>query len=82
MQQYRAPRWLIGGNAQTIWPALFSKRFHGPVPSFRRERWATPDGDFVDVDWLDEAPGPPSTSTTPPEGVSPALGRARRPARR
>ena len=75
MQQYRAPRWLIGGNAQTIWPALFSKRFHGPVPSFRRERWATPDGDFVDVDWLDEAPGPPSTSTTPPEGVSPALGR-------
>jgi uncharacterized protein len=51
MQQYRAPRWLIGGNAQTIWPALFSKRFHGPVPSFRRERWATPDGDFVDVDW-------------------------------
>ena len=75
MQQYRAPRWLIGGNAQTIWPALFSKRFYGPAPSFRRERWATPDGDFVDVDWLDEAPGPPSTSTTPPEGVSPALGR-------
>ena len=51
MQQYHAPRWLIGGNAQTIWPALFSKRFHGPVPSFRRERWATPDKDFVDVDW-------------------------------
>ena len=51
MQQYHAPRWLIGGNAQTIWPALFSKRFHGPAPSFTRERWATPDGDFVDVDW-------------------------------
>ena len=51
MQQYRAPRWLIGGNAQTIWPALFSKRFHGPAPSFTRERWTTPDGDFVDVDW-------------------------------
>lgn len=57
MEQYRAPRWLIGGNSQTIWPALFSKRFHGPVPSFTRERWTTPDGDFVDVDWLDEAPG-------------------------
>ena len=51
MQHYRAPRWLIGGNAQTIWPALFSRRFVGPVPSFVRERWATPDADFIDVDW-------------------------------
>jgi len=75
MQHYRAPRWLIGGNAQTIWPALFSKRFDGPVPSFVRERWVTPDGDFVDVDWLGEAPGSPDTATAPPEGVSPALGR-------
>jgi predicted alpha/beta-fold hydrolase len=48
---YLAPRWLIGGNAQTIWPALFGKRFDGPVPTFRRERWDTPDGDFIDVDW-------------------------------
>ena len=24
MQHYRAPRWLPGGNLQTIWPALFS----------------------------------------------------------
>ncbi|MEP7298237.1 MAG: alpha/beta fold hydrolase [Burkholderiales bacterium] len=54
MEQYQAPRWLIGGNAQTIWPALFSKRFDGPVPSFRRERWTTPDGDFIDVDWQGE----------------------------
>ena len=58
MQQYRAPHWLIGGNAQTIWPALFSKRFDGAAPSYRRERWATPDGDFVDVDWQTPAPGP------------------------
>ena len=59
MEQYRAPRWLIGGNAQTIWPALFSKRFDGPVPSFRRERWATPDADFIDVDWQgDDADAP------------------------
>ncbi len=75
MQHYRAPNWLIGGNAQTIWPALFSRRFTGPPPSFTRERWATPDGDFIDVDWLDGAPGSPGTSTSPPEGVSPALGR-------
>ena len=54
MQQYRAPRWLAGGNAQTIWPALFSKRFTGPAPSYRRERWVTPDADFIDVDWQGE----------------------------
>jgi predicted alpha/beta-fold hydrolase len=51
MEQYRAPQWLIGGNAQTIWPALFSRRFVGPPPSFTRERWSAPDGDFIDVDW-------------------------------
>lgn len=51
MQQYRSPRWLIGGNAQTIWPALFSKRFDGPPPRYTRERWNAPDGDFIDVDW-------------------------------
>ena len=54
MQQYRAPRWLVGGNAQTIWPALFSKRFTGEAPTYRRERWATPDADFIDVDWQGE----------------------------
>ena len=54
MQQYRAPRWLVGGNAQTIWPALFSKRFSGEAPTYRRERWATPDADFIDVDWQGE----------------------------
>jgi predicted alpha/beta-fold hydrolase len=54
MERYRAPRWLPGGNVQTIWPALFSQRFQGPRPVFRRERWTTPDGDFVDADWLGE----------------------------
>lgn len=51
MHDYRAPGWLAGGNAQTIWPALFGRRFDGPPPVLRRERWATPDGDFIDVDW-------------------------------
>ena len=45
-----APRWLPGGNLQTIWPALFSRRPAGGVPALQRERWATPDGDFIDVD--------------------------------
>lgn len=48
---WRAPLWLPGGNAQTIWPALCSRR--PPAATWRRERWDTPDGDFVDVDWLD-----------------------------
>ena len=59
MQKYRAPRWLVGGNAQTIWPALFSKRFDGSPPAYRRERWRTPDADFIDVDWQGEDPRVP-----------------------
>ncbi|WP_349740868.1 YheT family hydrolase [Roseateles cavernae] len=55
---YRAPPWLPGGHAQTIWPALFSRRFEGAAPQFRRERWNTPDGDFVDVDFLAAPPSP------------------------
>ena len=56
MESWRPPRWLggggtVGGNLQTIWPALWSRRFQGPVPGYRRERWTTPDGDFIDVDW-------------------------------
>ncbi|WP_092945924.1 YheT family hydrolase [Roseateles sp. YR242] len=52
--QYQAPPWLPGGHAQTIWPVLFAKRFVGPAPQFKRERWTTPDGDFVDVERLVE----------------------------
>ncbi len=56
MERYQAPRWLPGGNLQTIWPALLSRRHAGPVPQFRRERWDTPDGDFIDVDFAQPAP--------------------------
>jgi uncharacterized protein len=47
---YRAPWWLPGGNVQTIWAALAATRHAGETPMWRRERWTTPDGDFVDVD--------------------------------
>ncbi|MEB0112450.1 alpha/beta hydrolase [Variovorax sp. RTB1] len=50
---YIAPRWLPGGNLQTIWPALFGRRSDGPLPPYRRERWNAPDGDFIDVDFVD-----------------------------
>jgi len=47
---YCAPKWLPGGNAQTIYPYLLNRRL--PV-YYRRERWELEDGDFIDVDWLD-----------------------------
>jgi predicted alpha/beta-fold hydrolase len=53
---YEAPAWLPGGNLQTIWPALYARRALGPRPQYRRERWLTPDRDFIDVDCL-QAPG-------------------------
>lgn len=48
---YRAPWWLPGGNVQTIYAAKFARRYIGATPQWTRERWATSDGDFVDVDW-------------------------------
>ena len=51
---YRAPRWLAGGHAQTIWPYRLRRR----SPPVARERIETPDGDFWDFDWLD-APAQP-----------------------
>ncbi|HEX7689252.1 MAG TPA: alpha/beta fold hydrolase [Burkholderiaceae bacterium] len=54
---YRAPWWLPGGHLQTIWTSLFSRTHDGTPPDFRRERWTTPDDDFVDVDFLVEPPG-------------------------
>lgn len=59
---YLAPWWLPGGNLQTIWPALYSRRVFGPHPTYRRARWHTPDQDFIDVDWL-QAPALPATSS-------------------
>lgn len=51
LSNYRAPRWLPGGNAQTLWSAVLARRHQGPRPQWRRERWTTPDGDFIDVDF-------------------------------
>jgi predicted alpha/beta-fold hydrolase len=45
---YRAPFWLPGGNLQTLYPALLANR---PVVAYQRQRWDTPDGDFIDLDW-------------------------------
>jgi predicted alpha/beta-fold hydrolase len=58
--KYIAPWWLPGGNLQTIWPALYARRVSGAAPAYRRERWDTPDGDFVDVDFLVASAEPPA----------------------
>jgi len=50
IEPYSAPFWLPGGNLQTIYAAKFVST---PQVSYRRERWELPDGDFVDVDWID-----------------------------
>ena len=47
---YPAPAWLPGGHAQTIWSALYARRHWRPLLPKQRERWTTPDGDFIDVD--------------------------------
>jgi len=47
---YRAPWWLPGGHAQTIWSALYARQRQNAVRPLQRERWNTPDGDFIDVD--------------------------------
>lgn len=60
MQDFRAPWWLPGGNAQTIWPALFAAPQPRAVPGYTRERWTAPDGDFVDVDHRPARPGAPA----------------------
>ena len=59
METYLAPPWLPGGNLQTIWPALYARRTERPLPAYRRERWDTPDGDFVDIDFVDGPEGAP-----------------------
>ncbi len=54
MSSYEAPWWLPGGHLQTIFAAL------APAPriAWRRERWETPDGDFIDLDWAGGSTNP------------------------
>ncbi len=50
-EDYSPPWWLRNGHVHTI----FASKFIAPSPgSFRRERWTTPDDDFIDVDFFNE----------------------------
>lgn len=50
---YRAPHWLPGAHVQTIAAA---RLLRAPRVEYRRERWETPDGDFIDVDFAQPEP--------------------------
>lgn len=53
---YRAPWWLPGGHVQTLYAVLAGRR----TPArFERERWRTPDEDFIDVDRCGGGPASP-----------------------
>jgi uncharacterized protein len=58
VNHFQAPRWLPGGQLQTIWPALYSRSHARPRPAFSRERWTSPDEDFIDVDFSIHAAQP------------------------
>ncbi len=47
---HSSPWWLPGGHLQTIYAALRPP----PRIALQRERWQTPDGDFIDVDFAGE----------------------------
>lgn len=67
MNSYRAPAWLPGGHVQTVYAALLAPR---PRVRYRRECWDTPDGDFVDLDWIvNPAPEPRRINLMEPSSV-------------
>ena len=48
----RLPWWLPGGHLQTIYARHLATDYS---LQYRRERRQTPDGDFIDLDWLDSS---------------------------
>lgn len=58
---YRAPAWLPGGHLQTLYAAVAAPH---PRSRFHRQRWDTPDGDFIDLDWT-HAPAAGTAPATP-----------------
>ena len=52
IEPFKPAPWLKNAHLQTLWP--FCLRSH-PKPAYRRQRIELPDGDFMDIDWLDPA---------------------------
>jgi hypothetical protein len=53
---FRPARWLPGPHLQTLWSRLLRR---GPRVQYRRESWDTPDGDALELDWIDGRSGAP-----------------------
>src|SRR5205085_10118465 len=49
MKTYRPPAFLFNAHLETIYPSLFRKIKTVP---YQREQINTPDGDFLDLDWM------------------------------
>ena len=63
---YEAPFWLPGGHLQTIWPSRMSRQHLAYDITYARQRVATPDEDFVDIDWLHAPANQTYTKQTTP----------------
>lgn len=48
--EFKPAWWLPNSHLQTIWPVLCRRRVELPL---RRERIELPDGDFIDLDWVE-----------------------------
>lgn len=52
---FHSPWWLRGGHLQTLFQPFWRKL---PTLDVQRERMETPDGDFLDLDWVGTSRGP------------------------
>ena len=55
-ESFAPARWLPHAHLQTVYASRFAR---APAVRYRRERWDTPDGDFVEVDFADGSAGAP-----------------------
>ena len=55
-EPFAPARWLSHPHLQTVYASRFAP---APAVRYRRERWETPDGDFVEVDFADGPAGAP-----------------------
>ena len=54
MSSYQPPFFLFNAHLETIYPALLRRV---PLQAYTRERIATPDQDFLDLDWIKQDAG-------------------------